>query len=62
MYSGRTVLLQYFAQLINIGRTRILFDHEFFKNALLLNYKETIGTFYITSVNPVSQSLKVVLP
>ena len=34
---GRTVLLQDVAQLIKIGRTRILFDHEVFKIGLFLN-------------------------
>ena len=34
---GITVLLQDVAQLINIGRTYILFDHEIFKTDLFLN-------------------------
>ena len=58
---GRTVLLQDVTQLINIGRTHILFDHEFFKTELFLNYKETLGTFCSISVNLLSQSLKDVL-
>ena len=62
MDAGRTVLLQYVAQLINIGRTHILFDHEVFKTGLLLNYKETLGALCNTSVNPVYQSLRSVLP
>ena len=37
----RTVLLQYFSQLINIGRTHILFDPKVFKTGLLLNHRET---------------------
>ena len=45
MERGGTVLLQYFAQMINIGRTHILFYHEVFKTELLLNYKGTVGTF-----------------
>ena len=57
-----TVLLQDVAQLINIGWTHILFDHAIFKTDLFLNYKETMGTFCSTSVTPVSQSLKAVLP
>ena len=55
MDRDRSVLLQDVAQLINIGRTHILFDNEVFKTGLLLNYKENLGTFYSTSVNPVSQ-------
>ena len=62
MDRGRTVLLQDVAQLINIGRTHILFDLEVFKTELFLKYKETMGTFFSTSVNPVSQSLQSVLP
>ena len=58
---GRTVLLQYVAQLINIGCTHNLFDHEVFKTELFLNYKETVGTFCSKSVNPLSQSLNDVL-
>ena len=46
---------------MNIGRTRILFDKDFLKTELLLNYKGTLGTFCSTSVNPVSQSLKDLL-
>ena len=56
-----TVILQYVAQLINIGRTHILFDHAFFKTDLFLKYKGTMGTFCSTSVNPLSQSLRAVL-
>ena len=41
----RTVLLQDVAQLINIGRTHILFDHAVLKTDLLLNYKETMGIY-----------------
>ena len=41
----RIVLLQDVAQLINIGWTHILFDPTVFKTDLLLNNKETIGTF-----------------
>ena len=37
MKRGRTVLLKYLAQLINIGRTHILFDREVFKTELFLN-------------------------
>ena len=62
MDRGRTVLLQYVAQLINIGRTHILFNPKVFKTGLLLKYKETLGSFCITSVNQVSRSLKSVLP
>ena len=58
----RTLLLQDVAHLMNIVRTHILFDHEVFKTVLFLNYKETMGTICSTSVNPVSQSLKAVLP
>ena len=47
---------------MNIFRTHISFDHEVFKTELLLNYKDTLGTFYSISVNPESQSLKAVLP
>ena len=61
MYIVRTVLLQYVAQLINIERTHILFDREVFKTGLFLNYRETMGTFCSTSLNPVSQSLKYLL-
>ena len=57
MGRGRTVLIQDFTQLINIGCAHILFDYEVFKTELLLNYKETLDTFCITSVNPASQSL-----
>ena len=57
-----TVLLQDFAQLINIGRTHILFYRAVFNTELFLKYRETMGTFCSTSVNPVSQSLKAVLP
>ena len=55
------VLIQDVAQLVNIVWTHILFDHAFFKADLFLKYRETKGTFYSTSVNPVSQSLKSVL-
>ena len=58
---GRTVLLKDVTQLISIGRTRILFDHGFFKTELFLNYRETLGTFCSTHVNVVSQSLNSVL-
>ena len=58
----RKVLLQDVAHMINIGRTHILFDHEVFKTELFLKYKETLGNFCSTNVNPVSQSLKDVLP
>ena len=61
MERGITVVLQGIAQLMNIGRTNILFYHEVFKTELFLNYRETLGTFCSTSVNPVSQSLKAVL-
>ena len=61
MERGRTVLIQDVAQLINIGHTQILFDHKVFKTELFLNYRETLGTFCITSLNPVPQSLKGVL-
>ena len=57
----RTVLIQDVAQLINIGRTQILFDNKFFKTELFLKYKETMGTFCSTSGNTVSQSLKDLL-
>ena len=62
MDRGRKLLLQYFRQLMNIGHTRVLFDHEVFNTELLLNYKEIMGTFCSTIVNPVSQSLKSILP
>ena len=39
VYRGRTVLIQDFAQLINIGRTHILFYHEVFNTEFFLNYK-----------------------
>ena len=61
MERDRTVLIQDVAQLINIGRTHILFDHEFFKTELFLKSKETLGTFCSTSVNQLSQSLKAVM-
>ena len=61
MERGRIVLLQDVSQLINIGRTHILFDLEVFKTELFLKYKETMGTFFSTSVNPVSWSLRAVL-
>ena len=61
MYRGIKALLQDVAQLINIGLTHILFDHEVFKNSLLLNYKETLGNFCSISVNLLFQSLKAVL-
>ena len=57
-----TVLLQDVAQLINIVRTHILSYHVFFNTDLFLKYKETMGTFWITRLNPVSQWLKDVLP
>ena len=47
--------------MINIGRTHILFEHKGFKTELLLNYKEAIGIFCSTGVNPVSHSPKAVL-
>ena len=56
-----TVLLKYVTQLINIGRTHILFDHRFFKTELFLNYREALGTFCSTHVNVVSKSLNSVL-
>ena len=52
-----TLLLQDVAKLINIGRTHILFDHAVFKTDLFLNYKETMGTFCGTNLNPLSQLL-----
>ena len=55
-------MLQYVTQLINIVWNHILFDHEVFKTELLLKYKETMGTFCSTSVNPLYQSLKSLLP
>ena len=61
MYRGRTLLLQDVAQLINIGRTQILFDHEVFKTELFLNCKENKGTFCSTSMNPLYHSLKDVI-
>ena len=61
MDRGISVLLQDVVQLMTIGRTHILFDHEVFKTELFLKYKETLGTFCSTSVNIVSHSLKVVL-
>ena len=57
-----TVLLKDVAQLINIGRTPILFDHAVFKTDLFFKCKENMGTFCITSVNSVSHSMKAVLP
>ena len=45
--------LQYVSQLINIGQTHILFDHEVLKTELLLECKENMGTLCSTSVNPV---------
>ena len=62
MDRGGTVMLRYFAQLIHIGHTHILFDHEVFKIELLFKCKETMSTFCSTSVNTVYQSLKTVLP
>ena len=62
MERGIIVLLQDATKLINIGCIHILFDDEVFKNELLLNYRETLGTFFSTSVNTVSQSQKAVLP
>ena len=62
MDRGRTIMLQDVAQLIDIGRTHILFHHAVFKTGLLLKYKYTMGTFFSTSVNQVSHSLKYVLP
>ena len=56
-----TVMLQDVAQLINIGRTHILFDDAVFKTDLFLKYKENMGNFCSISVNLVSQSLKDVL-
>ena len=46
----------------DIGRTHNLYDHAAFKTDFFLKYKETTGTFCSTSVNPVSQSLKSVMP
>ena len=57
-----TLLLQDAAQLMNIGRTQILFDHEVSKTELFLNYKENLDTLCRTSVNKLYQSLKAVLP
>ena len=54
-------MLQDVAQLINIGRTHILLYRSVFKTDLFLKYRETMGTFCITGVNPVSQSMKAVL-
>ena len=48
-------MLKDVAQLINIGLINILSDHECFKTELFLNQNETLGTFFSTSVNPVSQ-------
>ena len=62
MERGRTILLQDVAQMMNIGRTHILIDREFFKTELFLKFRETLGIFCNTSVNPVSQSLKDVHP
>ena len=56
------VMLQDVAQLINIFRAHILFYHAFFNTDLFLKYKETMSTFCNTRLNPVSQSLKDVLP
>ena len=61
MDKGIIVILQDVAQLINIGRTHILFDREVFKTGLFLKYKETTGNFCSTSVNHVSKSQKDVL-
>ena len=61
MDRGRTALPQDVTQLINIGRTQILFDHKVFKTELLLKYNETLDNFCSTSLNPVFQSLKYVL-
>ena len=58
----RTVMLQDVAQLINIGRTHILFDNEVFKTELFLNYNEALSTFCRIIVNLLSQSLNVVMP
>ena len=54
-------LLKDITQLIYIGRTHNLFYHEVFRTGLFLNYRETMGTFCSTSVNPVSQSQKAKL-
>ena len=62
MNRGRAVLIQDVAQVNNICRTHILFYDEVFKTELFLNYKETLGTFWSKSVNPVSNSLNSVLP
>ena len=62
MYRGITLILQDVAQLINIGRTHILFHHEVVNTELFLNYKENLGPFFSTSVNPSYQSLKYVMP
>ena len=62
MDRGRTVLLQFLTQMVNISRTHILFDNEVFKTELFFNYKETMGTFCIKSVDQLSQSLKALLP
>ena len=57
-----TLLLQDVVELINIGRTHDLLYHAVFKTNLFLKYKETMDTFCSTSVNPVYESLKAVLP
>ena len=62
MERGRTVLIQNFAQLINIGQPHILFYPEVSKTELFLKYRETMGTFCSTRMNPVSQSLNCLLP
>ena len=62
MKRGKEVLLQDVSQLINIDHTHILFDRGAFKTEFLLNYKENLVTFCSTSENPVSQSLKALLP
>ena len=41
-------------------RTHILVYHVFFKTELFLKYKENMGNFCSTSVNPVSDSLEAV--
>ena len=56
-----TVLIQDVVQLINIGRIYTLFDHAVFNTYLFLRYKETMGNFCRTSVNPLSEFLKAVM-
>ena len=61
MERGITVMLHDVSQLVNIGRTHILFYHKVFKAELFLNCKETLVNFCSTSVNPVSWSLNDVI-